>query len=123
MAAGNPDSDASTSGVRADPERFAYNASKAAAINLARAAALDWATRGVRVNVLAPGPTATAIFQGGTASPEHLAELTRNIPMQRMGEPDDIAGLAAYLASPQSGFITGSNFTVDGGMTRKMIYV
>ena len=60
---------ASTSGVRADPERFAYNASKAAAINLARAAALDWGVKGVRVNVMAPGPTMTSIFQGGNSRP------------------------------------------------------
>ena len=75
---------ASTSGIGGDPMRFAYNASKAAAINLARAAALDWAVRGVRVNVVAPGPTRTGIFQGGRVTPEHIAELTRNIPLQRL---------------------------------------
>ncbi len=108
---------ASTSGVRADPERFAYNASKAAAINLARAAALDWAVRGVRVNVLAPGPTLTSIIQGGRVTPEHLAELTRNIPLQRMGTPAEQAEAICFLASPAASFITGAVLMCDGGVT------
>lgn len=108
---------ASTSGVGGDPERFAYNASKAAAINLARAAALDWAVRGVRVNVLAPGPTMTSILQGGKVTPEHLAELTRNIPMQRMGTPQEQAEAICFLASPAASFITGAVLMCDGGIT------
>lgn len=108
---------ASTSGVRADPERFAYNASKAAAINLARAAALDWAARGVRVNVVAPGPTTTGILQGGKVTPEHLDELTRNIPLQRMGRPEEQAEAICFLASPAASFITGAVLMCDGGIT------
>ena len=108
---------ASTSGVRADPERFAYNASKAAAINLARAAALDWGVRGVRVNVMAPGPTMTSIIQGGKLTPEHLAELTRNIPLQRLGTPEEQAEAICFLASPAASFITGAVLMCDGGIT------
>ena len=108
---------ASTSGVGGDPERFAYNASKAAAINLARAAALDWAVRGVRVNAMAPGPTMTAILQGGKVTPEHLSELTRNIPMQRMGTPQEQAEAICFLASPAASFITGAVLMCDGGVT------
>lgn len=107
----------STSGVRADPERFAYDASKAAAINAARAAALDWAVRGVRVNVMAPGPTMTAILQGGRLTSEHLDELTRNIPMQRMGTPAEQAEAICFLASPAASFITGAVLMCDGGVT------
>jgi meso-butanediol dehydrogenase / (S,S)-butanediol dehydrogenase / diacetyl reductase len=108
---------ASTSGVRADPERFAYNASKAAAINLARAAALDWGVRGVRVNVMAPGPTMTSIIQGGKLTPEHLAELTRNIPLQRLAAPEEQAEAICFLASPAASFITGAVLMCDGGIT------
>ncbi len=108
---------ASTSGVGGDPMRFAYNASKAAAINLARAAALDWAVRGVRVNVVAPGPTRTGIFQGGRVTPEHIAELTRNIPLQRLGTPAEQAQAICFLASPAASFITGAVLMVDGGIT------
>lgn len=107
----------STSGVRADPERFAYDASKAAAINAARSAAIDWAVKGVRVNVMAPGPTMTAILQGGRITPEHLDELTRNIPMQRMGTPEEQAEAICFLASPAASFITGSVLMCDGGVT------
>jgi NAD(P)-dependent dehydrogenase (short-subunit alcohol dehydrogenase family) len=108
---------ASTSGVGGDPERFAYNASKAAAINLARAAALDWAVRGVRVNAMSPGPTMTSILQGGKATPEHLAEVTRNIPLQRMGTPQEQAEAICFLASPAASFITGAVLMCDGGVT------
>ena len=107
----------STSGIRADPERFAYDASKAAAINTARAAALDWAVKGVRVNVMAPGPTMTGILQGGKVSPEHLAELTRNIPLQRMGTPQEQAEAICFLCSPAASFITGAVLMCDGGVT------
>lgn len=107
----------STSGILADPERFAYDASKAAAINAARAAAIDWAVKGVRVNVMAPGPTMTAILQGGKITPEHLDELTRNIPMQRMGTPEEQAEAICFLASPAASFITGAVLMCDGGIT------
>jgi len=107
----------STSGIRADPERFAYDASKAAAINTARAAALDWAVKGVRVNVMAPGPTMTGILQGGKVSAEHLAELTRNIPLQRMGTPEEQAEAICFLCSPAASFITGAVLMCDGGIT------
>lgn len=108
---------ASTSGVGGDPMRFAYNASKAAAINLARAAALDWAVRGVRINVVAPGPTRTGILQGGRVTAEHLAELTRNIPLQRLALPQEQAEAICFLASPAASFITGSVLMCDGGIT------
>jgi NAD(P)-dependent dehydrogenase (short-subunit alcohol dehydrogenase family) len=108
---------ASTSGTGGDPMRFAYNASKAAAINLARAAALDWAVRGVRVNAMAPGPTMTSILQGGKLTPEHLKELVRNIPMQRMGTAEEQAEAICFLASTAASFITGSVLMCDGGVT------
>ena len=108
---------ASTSGVGGDPQRFAYNASKAAAINLARAASLDWAIRGVRVNVLAPGPTTTSILQGGKVTDEHIRELTRNIPLQRLGTPAEQAEAIYFLASPAASFITGAVLMCDGGIT------
>jgi len=107
----------STSGIRADPDRWAYNASKAAAINLARAAALDWAQRGVRVNVLAPGPTLTPILQGGKPTSDHLDELSRSIPLHRLGRPEEQAEAIYFLASPAASYITGAVLMCDGGVT------
>jgi NAD(P)-dependent dehydrogenase (short-subunit alcohol dehydrogenase family) len=107
----------STAGVRADPLRWAYNASKAAAINLARAAALDWGARGVRVNVAAPGPTLTPILQGGKATPEQHATYTRNIPMARLGTPREQAEVIYFLSSPAASFVTGAVYLCDGGVT------
>jgi NAD(P)-dependent dehydrogenase (short-subunit alcohol dehydrogenase family) len=107
----------STSGVRADPDRWAYNASKAAAINVARAAALDWAHRGVRVNVLAPGPTLTPILQGGKPTTDHLAELSRSIPLHRLARPEEQAEAIYFLASPAASYITGAVLMCDGGVT------
>lgn len=108
---------ASTSGLRGDPQRFAYNASKAAVINICRAAALDWGHAGVRVNAMGPGPTMTPILQGGRVTPEHLDELRRNIPLQRLGRPEEQAEVIYFLGSPASSFVTGAVFMCDGGIT------
>ena len=108
---------ASTSGLRGDPQRFAYNASKAAVINICRAAALDWGHAGVRVNAMGPGPTMTPILQGGRVTPEHLDELRRNIPLQRLGRPEEQAEVIYFLGSPASSFVPGAGFMCDGGIT------
>ena len=120
MAAGGGGSivaTASTSGLGGDPIRFAYNASKAAVINICRAAALDWGHVGVRVNAMGPGPTMTPILQGGRVTPEHLEEFRRNIPLQRLGRPEEQAEVIYFLGSPASSYVTGAVFMCDGGVT------
>lgn len=108
---------ASTSGVRADPDRWIYNASKAAAINIARAASLDWASRGVRVNVVGPGPTLTPILASGKVTPEYIERMTNPIPMKRLGKPEEQAEAIFFLTSPAASFITGAVLMCDGGTT------
>ena len=108
---------ASTSGMRGDPGSWAYNASKAAVINLVRAAAIDYATQGIRVNAVAPGPTLTGMTKGLTAMPELFAEMTRRIPMQRWGEPRELAEVVWFLASPAASFVTGVTIPCDGGIS------
>lgn len=108
---------ASTSGLGGDPLRFGYNASKAAVINICRAAALDWGHAGVRVNAMGPGPTMTPILQGGRMTPEHLETFRRNIPLQRLGRPEEQAEVLYFLGSPASSFVTGAVFMCDGGVT------
>ena len=105
---------ASTAGLRADPMVcYGYAASKAAVVNVARQAALELAPHGVHVNVIAPGPIRTRI--GGGVTPESERQWAALVPLGRMGEPDELKGLALLLASPAASFITGAVITIDGG--------
>lgn len=108
---------ASTSGLRADPGSWAYNASKAAVINLVRAAAIDLATHGIRVNAVAPGPTETGMTAGLTERPALYDDLRRRIPMQRWGQAREIAEVMWFLASPAASFVTGVTVPCDGGIS------
>jgi meso-butanediol dehydrogenase/(S,S)-butanediol dehydrogenase/diacetyl reductase len=109
---------ASTSGMRADPGSWAYNASKAAVINLVRAASIDYATQGIRVNAVAPGPTDTGMTRPLLSGAEDVWEGIRGrVPMQRFGEPRELAEVIYFLVSPAASFITGVTVPVDGGIS------
>ena len=97
----------------------AYAATKAALRSLARTAAAELVGRGIRVNTVAPGPIVTPIF-GRTGLPrEALDEFSRDvlakIPMKRFGQPEEVAGAVAFLASQDASYITGVEINVDGG--------
>jgi len=115
---------ASTRAFMSEPGTEAYSASKGGLVALTHALAASLAPE-VRVNCISPGWIETADWKKQSARQEPV--LSEGDHGQhwagRVGEPDDIAGLAAFLASGQGGFITGSNVMVDGGMTRKMIYI
>lgn len=105
---------ASSAGLRADPMVcYGYSASKAAVVGIARQAAFELAPHGVHVNVIAPGPIKTRI--GGGVTPESERQWAALVPLGRMGEPEELKGLALLLASPAASFITGAVISIDGG--------
>ena len=114
---------ASTRAVQSEPDTIAYAATKGGIVALTHALAISVGPE-VRVNCISPGWIATDEY--APRDRRHAPELTPSDhaqhPVGRVGTPEDIAGLCAYLLSEEAGFSTGANFTVDGGMTRKMIY-
>jgi NAD(P)-dependent dehydrogenase (short-subunit alcohol dehydrogenase family) len=92
-----------------------YSASKHAVEGLTKSAALEAASSGVRINAVAPGPTETAMLNRFTGSAERKAGLVADVPLQRAGEPDEIANAIVFLASSKSSFTTGQVLSVDGG--------
>lgn len=108
---------ASVSGLRGDPGTWAYNASKAAVVNLVRALSIDYAAQNIRINAIAPGLTATALTAGQVAHPDLGPFLTRRIPQQRWADPREQAEVLWFLTSPAASYITGATIPVDGGLS------
>jgi len=107
----------SIGGLKASGVLGAYNISKAADFQLARNLAAEFGPRQVRVNCIAPGLIRTDFARALWENPQTLAAVTMHTPMQRIGEPHEIAGAAVFLASPASTFMTGQAIVVDGGST------
>ena len=106
---------ASVAGLMGNPGQSNYSASKAGIIGLTRTVAKELAGRNITVNAVAPGFIATDMT--AVLSEEIKAEIKKQVPLGRMGDPQDIADAVLYLASPAAGFITGHVLTVDGGIT------
>jgi NAD(P)-dependent dehydrogenase (short-subunit alcohol dehydrogenase family) len=107
----------SIGGLRASPVIGAYCISKAADFQLARNLALEYGPHNVRVNCIAPGLIKTDFARALWEDPEALKQRSAATPLKRIGEPDEIAGAAVFLASSASSFMTGQSIVIDGGVT------
>ena len=108
-------------GIVGKPEEVLYSAAKGGLIMLAKGAAIEWAPRNIRVNVVAPGLTATPIIEASfqrRSDPEaYRSERESQIPLQRLATPEEVADAVLFLASSESSYITGAVIPVDGGYT------
>ena len=112
----------STTGTMGTPAFSVYSATKAALRNFARSWALDLKGTGIRINVLSPGPISTPgldLALSGTGQKEAIIDdMTAQVPLGRIGKPEEVAAAALFLASDESSFMTGSEMFVDGGFAQ-----
>ena len=107
----------SIAAIRASDGLGVYGISKAAVAALARQLAAEWGPRNIRVNALTPGLIKTEFSRALWEDPERLKRAEERTPLRRLGEPNDIAGVALFLASPASAYVTGQALVADGGET------
>ncbi|NOT55299.1 MAG: 3-oxoacyl-ACP reductase FabG [Deltaproteobacteria bacterium] len=106
---------ASVAGLTAVPNRAAYVASKHAVVGLTKEMALELADKNIQVNAVAPGVVRTSMTESYFDKPSVVATLQKAHPAGRWAQPEEIANLILYLASPEAAFITGATFPIDGG--------
>ena len=107
----------SVGGLRGSTELGAYAISKAADLQLVRNLACEYGQHNIRVNAISPGLIRTDFARALWQNPDNLARRTSRDPLRRIGEPEEIAGCAVFLASRAGSFATGQNFVIDGGAT------
>ena len=102
-----------------DKPQDAYGSSKAAMIRLSKSLAIQYASKNIRSNVILPGPVNTGMQDRWKKYPKAKKQLSRIIPLQRIGRPKDIASTILFLLSNEGSYITGTEITVDGGLTAR----
>lgn len=107
----------SISGLSPEPNLGLYSVSKAALLSLTKVMAREWGRDGIRVNAICPGLIQTKFSAALWQDEQSLERFVHDVPLGRMGQPEDLAGLAVYLASEAGRYCTGAVFTIDGGYT------
>jgi 2-deoxy-D-gluconate 3-dehydrogenase len=108
---------ASVAALGGTPMLTPYGASKAAVVSLTKSVAIEWASRGVRVNALCPGWTATDLNRNLWENEATSAAMMAHVPMGRWGRAEEMVGAAVFLASDSASYVTGQTLVVDGGIT------
>jgi len=109
---------ASTHGLIGFPQRLSYGTSKGALVQMTRMLAIEWAPHGIRVNAIAPGTVETpSRVEFFAANPATREAMIKRVPVGRFATPEEIAGMACYLASPAASYVTGQILVLDGGLT------
>lgn len=108
---------ASNAGLGATANRATYGAAKAAVINLTKSTAAEFGPCGIRANAICPGPIETPAFRRFAPDLDYYAA---QIPMRRLGRPEDVAALALFLASSESSFVSGTSISIDGAMMARL---
>lgn len=103
--------------VNTPQPQCSYNASKSGVIQLTKSLAVEWATKNVRVNSISPGYIGTELTLNSPALKPLIEKWNEMAPLKRMGRPDELQGIAVYLAGDASSFTTGSDFVIDGAFT------
>jgi NAD(P)-dependent dehydrogenase (short-subunit alcohol dehydrogenase family) len=99
----------------------AYSITKAAVISMSNLFAAEWGPHGVRSNVILPGLIQTPLSQAAYDNPKNVEARQNAIPLRRVGQPDDLAQVALFLASPRSGYVNGAEIMVDGGFSHNVM--
>lgn len=109
-------------GVVPEPESPAYCSTKAAIIMLTKCMAQEYASEGLRINAILPGPIDTPLLRNAFSSEKEIEEYAKLNPMKRIGRPEDVANVAVFLASDEASYVTGGLYSVDGGESTSSVY-